>query len=98
MSKVLKQPSEYEREMADVFGTLISERPYKLSYSPGKSFTIIKNGRGMHFDPDIIDAITPQDLDGRILAWNPGAVRMYDWSEGENISQTMDVHSAGCTQ
>ncbi|MEO0018528.1 MAG: hypothetical protein RLZZ522_1811, partial [Verrucomicrobiota bacterium] len=30
---------------------------------------------------DAHDAITVQDLEGRILAWNPGAVRMYGWSE-----------------
>jgi two-component system CheB/CheR fusion protein len=32
---------------------------------------------------DASDAITVLDLDGRILAWNPGAVRMYGWSESE---------------
>jgi two-component system CheB/CheR fusion protein len=34
---------------------------------------------------DARDAITVQDLDGRILAWNPGAVRMYGWSEAEAL-------------
>ncbi len=34
---------------------------------------------------DAHDAITMQDLDGRILAWNPGAVRMYGWSESEAL-------------
>jgi two-component system, chemotaxis family, CheB/CheR fusion protein len=32
---------------------------------------------------DAYDAITVQDLDGRIIAWNPGAVRIYGWSEAE---------------
>ena len=35
---------------------------------------------------DAHDAVTVQDLDGRILAWNPGAVRMYGWSEGEALA------------
>jgi len=35
---------------------------------------------------DAHDAITMQDLDGRILAWNPGAVRMYGWSEVEALA------------
>jgi two-component system CheB/CheR fusion protein len=39
---------------------------------------------------DAHDAITVQDLDGRILAWNPGAVRMYGWSEAEALK--MNVH------
>ena len=34
---------------------------------------------------DAHDAVTVQDLDGRILAWNPGAVRMYGWSEEEAL-------------
>jgi len=34
---------------------------------------------------DAHDAITVQDLDGRIVAWNPGAVRMYGWSESEAL-------------
>jgi len=35
---------------------------------------------------DSHDAITVQDLDGRIIAWNPGAVRMYGWSEAEALA------------
>jgi two-component system CheB/CheR fusion protein len=38
---------------------------------------------------DAHDAITVQDLDGRILAWNPGAVRMYGWTEAEALSMNV---------
>ena len=42
---------------------------------------------------DSHDAITVQDLDGHILAWNPAAERMYGWSETEalvmNISERL---------
>ena len=34
---------------------------------------------------DAADAITVQRLDGSILAWNPGAVRMYGWTEEEAL-------------
>ena len=34
---------------------------------------------------DAHDAVTVQDLGGRILAWNPGAVKMYGWSEAEAL-------------
>ena len=40
---------------------------------------------------DALDAITVQDLDGRILAWNPGAVRMYGWSETDAL--TMNIRA-----
>ncbi|MDD5716844.1 MAG: chemotaxis protein CheB [Sulfuricurvum sp.] len=39
---------------------------------------------------DAVDAITMQDVEGRILAWNPGAVRMYGWSEAEALQ--MNAH------
>jgi two-component system CheB/CheR fusion protein len=38
---------------------------------------------------DAHDAITVQDLEGRILAWNPGAERLYGWSEAEAL--TMNI-------
>jgi two-component system CheB/CheR fusion protein len=28
-------------------------------------------------------------MDGRILAWNPGAVRMYGWSEAEALAMNI---------
>jgi PAS domain S-box-containing protein len=38
---------------------------------------------------DAYDAITVQDLDGRIIAWNPGAVRLYGWSEAEALAMNI---------
>jgi len=38
---------------------------------------------------DSRDAILVQDLDGRILSWNPGAARLYGWSEAEAL--TMNI-------
>jgi two-component system CheB/CheR fusion protein len=38
---------------------------------------------------DSDDAITVQDMQGRILAWNPGAARMYGWSEAEALAMNM---------
>jgi two-component system CheB/CheR fusion protein len=38
---------------------------------------------------DAHDAITMQDMEGRIMAWNPGAVRMYGWSETEALAMNV---------
>jgi len=38
---------------------------------------------------DAHDAITVQDMDGRIIAWNPGAVRLYGWSEAEALAMNV---------
>ena len=35
---------------------------------------------------DARDAILVQDMTGQILAWNPGAERMYGWSEAEALA------------
>ncbi len=38
---------------------------------------------------DAIDAMTVHDLNGRILAWNPGAVRLYGWTEAEALQMNV---------
>jgi two-component system CheB/CheR fusion protein len=38
---------------------------------------------------DSRDAIVAQNLDGHILAWNPGAERMYGWSEAEALQRNI---------
>jgi len=42
--------------IADVFDALTSKRPYKEPFSIEKSFSIIQEGRGTHFDPQVVDA------------------------------------------
>lgn len=42
--------------VADVYDALISERAYKLAFSHEKAVAIMREGRGSHFDPDILDA------------------------------------------
>lgn len=42
--------------IADVFDALTSKRPYKEPFSLEKSYEIIKEDRGTHFDPDVVDA------------------------------------------
>jgi two-component system CheB/CheR fusion protein len=38
---------------------------------------------------DALDAMTVHDLQGRILAWNPGAVRLYGWTEAEALQMNV---------
>jgi putative two-component system response regulator len=42
--------------IADVFDALTSKRPYKEPFPVEKSLAIIREGRGSHFDPDVVDA------------------------------------------
>ncbi|MCG7983232.1 MAG: HD domain-containing protein [Candidatus Thiodiazotropha lotti] len=42
--------------VADVYDALISKRVYKPAFSHDKAKSIIIEGRGAHFDPDVVDA------------------------------------------
>ena len=41
--------------IADVFDALTSERPYKQPFSFEKAMAILEEGRGLHFDPELLD-------------------------------------------
>jgi two-component system CheB/CheR fusion protein len=38
---------------------------------------------------DATDAITVQDLEGRTIAWNPGAERLYGWTEAQALAMNV---------
>jgi putative two-component system response regulator len=42
--------------LADVYDALISRRVYKPPFPREKAVAIIREGRGTHFDPDVVDA------------------------------------------
>jgi putative two-component system response regulator len=42
--------------VVDVYDALVFERPYKAIFSHEQSLDIIREGRGTHFDPKIVDA------------------------------------------
>ncbi len=52
--------------IADVFDALTTRRPYKEPFSLEKSFAIIREGRGNHFSPDVVDAFF--DITDEILS------------------------------
>jgi putative two-component system response regulator len=51
--------------IADVFDALTSKRPYKEPFSIEKSLAIVKEERGTHFDPNVVDAFF--DIQDEIL-------------------------------
>lgn len=42
--------------VADVYDALISNRVYKKGMPPAQAAKIVREGRGSHFDPDVVDA------------------------------------------
>jgi putative two-component system response regulator len=42
--------------VADVYDALTTDRPYKKAFSDEEALRILKEGRGKHFDPQILDA------------------------------------------
>jgi putative two-component system response regulator len=54
--------------LADVYDALISRRVYKAAYSHLKACEIILQGRGNHFDPDIVDAFEAEDAEFQMIA------------------------------
>ncbi len=54
--------------LADVYDALISKRVYKPSMPHSKAVAIISEGRGSHFDPDMVDAFMELEDEFRKIA------------------------------
>ncbi len=49
--------------IADVFDALTSKRPYKEAFSNDMAFQVLWDGRGKHFDPELVDLFV-SSIDG----------------------------------
>ncbi|NMG42511.1 response regulator [Aromatoleum toluvorans] len=54
--------------LADVYDALISRRVYKDGMSHAEAAVIIREGRGSHFDPDVVDAFVDLQDEFRAIA------------------------------
>lgn len=54
--------------LADVYDALISRRVYKPAFSHEEAARIISDGRGSHFDPDVVDAFIETEQEFREIA------------------------------
>ncbi len=54
--------------IADVYDALISLRSYKPAYSHSQAMQIMREGRGSHFDPDLLDLFCSLDAQIEALA------------------------------
>lgn len=54
--------------VADVYDALISRRVYKEPFPHGKAVEIMAEGKGSHFDPDILDAFLDLQDEFRAIA------------------------------
>ncbi|MDR3152793.1 MAG: two-component system response regulator [Deltaproteobacteria bacterium] len=55
--------------VADVFDALMSRRPYKPPFTSEQAAGIITDGRGRHFDPDVVDVFL-KDLPNILDIWH----------------------------
>ena len=58
--------------LADVYDALISRRVYKEPMPHEKAILIIQEGRGRHFDPDIVDAFVAINEEFRMISQRYG--------------------------
>ena len=54
--------------VADVYDALISKRVYKPAFPHEKAMGIIREGRGAHFDPDVVDALDAVEAEFQDIA------------------------------
>ena len=71
--------------VADVYDALISKRVYKPPFSHKKAVEIILDGRGSHFDPDVVDAFVELEEQFR-----QAAIKFADFEEEREALSKID--------
>lgn len=64
--------------LADVFDALIAKRVYKHPFKLPRALGIIHEGRGTHFDPDVVDAFFARQREFITIAGKHGACEAED--------------------
>ncbi len=54
--------------VADVYDALMSDRPYKKAFSHEQAMDIITEGRGKHFDPELVDVFLSIETEFKAIA------------------------------
>ncbi|MCG8489221.1 MAG: hypothetical protein MI756_17250, partial [Chromatiales bacterium] len=77
--------------VADVYDALISKRVYKPAFSHDKAKSIIIEGRGGHFDPDVVDAFIAVEHEFQQIAVDFSDQSYTSGSSGANevLSETL---------
>jgi putative two-component system response regulator len=60
--------------VADVFDALLSDRPYRRALDLEEAIEVIREGRGTHFDPELIDCLLEHLDDALSLRGESGAL------------------------
>ncbi|MDR2367702.1 MAG: response regulator [Deltaproteobacteria bacterium] len=73
--------------VADVFDALMSRRPYKPAFTIDQAVNIIKEGRGRHFDCDVVDVFL-EDLPELQRIWN-ASQEEHNMEMAENLKRSL---------
>ncbi|WP_079433588.1 HD-GYP domain-containing protein [Zoogloea sp. LCSB751] len=76
--------------VADVYDALISKRVYKPAFTHDEASELLRQGRGTHFDPDILDAFVELQEEFRIIAQRFADVEVDHEQEAERLRQVFD--------
>ena len=81
--------------VADVFDALVSKRSYKEGFPIEKALSIIEEGIGTHFDPQVARAFLHAQDKARVVAEKSNAKKSAEEenSEAQDDSQTLEKHA-----
>ena len=77
--------------IVDVYDALTNDRPYKKAFSHEKSVEIIRNGKGVHFDPLMTDIFLQYESEFKKVMDHCGAVVEHDYNDmaWKSVSQAV---------
>lgn len=81
--------------VADAFDAMTSDRPYRRALTAPEAIARLNTGRGVQFDPTVVDGLIAAVTDGEVVVERPPMIEVKEYIPVENVAAASESGEPG---